>query len=129
MSETPINLKYAESHEWSLLGDDGVITVGITDFAQNSLGDVVYVELPELGREVVQKEQIAVVESVKAASDIYAPVSGTVVAINEIMVDSPELINESPYEQGWFFKIKMTDKAELANLLDADDYDAACDAG
>lgn len=128
MSETPTNLKYAnESHEWSLLGDDGVVTVGITDFAQNSLGDVVYVELPELGREVTQKEQIAVVESVKAASDIYAPVSGVVVAINEALSDSPEAINESPYEQGWFFKIKMSDESEMDGLLDADAYDAVCD--
>ena len=129
MSETPTNLKYAESHEWSLLGDDGVITVGITDFAQHALGDVVYVELPDLGREVTQKEQIAVVESVKAASDIYAPVSGVVVAINEVLADSPETINESPYEQGWFFKIKIADESELDDLLDADDYDAVCEAG
>lgn len=128
MSETPSHLKYAaESHEWSLPGDDGVVTVGITDFAQNSLGDVVYVELPEIGREVAQKEQVAVVESVKAASDIYAPVSGLVVAINEALIDSPELINESPYEQGWFFKIKISDKSEMDNLLDADAYDAVCD--
>ena len=128
MSETPDNLKYAESHEWSLAGDDGVVTVGISDFAQHALGDVVYVELPDLGREVTQKEQIAVVESVKAASDIYAPVSGVVVAINEVLADSPETINESPYKQGWFFKIKMSDTSELDNLLDASDYDAICEA-
>jgi len=127
MSETPTNLKYAESHEWSLLGDDGVVTVGISDFAQNSLGDVVYVELPEVGREVAQGEQVAVVESVKAASDIYAPVSGTVVAINATLEDSPETINESPYEKGWFFKIKASDESELDNLLDADGYDAVCE--
>jgi glycine cleavage system H protein len=129
MSETPTNLKYAESHEWSLLGDDDVVTVGISDFAQNSLGDIVYVELPDLGREVTQKEQIAVVESVKAASDIYAPVSGTVVAINEVLADSPEVINESPYEQGWFFKIKVSDESEMDSLLDADAYDDLCEAG
>jgi len=129
MSETPVNLKYAESHEWSLLGNDGIITVGISDFAQHALGDVVYVELPDVGREVTQKEQIAVVESVKAASDIYAPVSGVVVAVNEVLADSPETINESPYEQGWFFKIKISDKSELDDLLDADDYDAICEAG
>jgi len=128
MSETPANLRYAESHEWSLMGDDGVVTVGITDFAQNSLGDVVYVELPEVGREVAQKEQIAVVESVKAASDIYAPVSGTVVAINDVLADSPETINESPYTKGWFFKIKASDAAELKNLMDAKAYDASCDS-
>jgi glycine cleavage system H protein len=129
MSETPGNLKYAESHEWALLGDDGIVTVGISDFAQNSLGDVVYVELPEPGRKVTQQEQIAVVESVKAASDIHAPVSGTVVAINPVLADSPEAINESPYEKGWFFKIKISDQSELDNLLDGDDYDAVCEAG
>jgi len=128
MSNTPDHLKYAESHEWSLPGNDGVVTVGITDFAQHALGDVVYVELPDIGREVTQKEQIAVVESVKAASDIYAPVSGVVVAVNEVLADSPETINESPYDQGWFFKIKISDKSELDNLLDADDYDAVCEA-
>lgn len=106
MSNTPAELKYAESHEWSQLDDDDVVTVGITDYAQNSLGDVVYVELPEVGRTVKQKEQIAVVESVKAASDIYAPVSGTVVAINDLLADSPELINESSYDKGWFLKLK-----------------------
>jgi glycine cleavage system H protein len=128
MSKTPGHLKYAaESHEWVLRGDDDVVTVGITDFAQNSLGDVVYVELPEVGREVTQKEQIAVVESVKAASDIYAPLSGIVVAINATLADSPEAINESPYEQGWFFKIKITAASEIDNLLNADEYDAACD--
>jgi len=129
MSNMPANLKYAESHEWSLMGSDGVVTVGITDFAQHSLGDVVYVELPELGRSVKQKEQIAVVESVKAASDIYAPVSGTVVAINELLADSPESINESPYDKGWFFKIKASDAAELDKLLDGKAYDAVCEAG
>jgi glycine cleavage system H protein len=127
MSNTPANLKYAESHEWSLMGSDGVVTVGITDFAQHSLGDVVYVELPEPGRTVKQTEQIAVVESVKAASDIYAPVSGTVVAINEVLADSPETINESPYDKGWFFKIKASNAAELDKLLDGKAYDAICD--
>lgn len=128
MSNTPANLKYAESHEWSLMGSDGVVTVGITDFAQTSLGDVVYVELPEVGRQVEQKEQVAVVESVKAASDIYAPVSGTVVAINDALADSPETINESPYDKGWFFKIKASNPAELNNLMDAAAYDASCGA-
>lgn len=127
MSETPANLKYADSHEWSLLGDDGVVTVGISDYAQNSLGDVVFVELPEVGRQVSQKEQIAVVESVKAASDIYAPVSGTVVAINDALEDAPETINESPYDKGWFFKIKASNVAELDQLLSGDAYDAQCE--
>lgn len=128
MSSTPTHLKYAtESHEWAQLGSDGVVTVGITDFAQNSLGDVVYVELPEVGRVVKPREQIAVVESVKAASDIYAPVSGTVVAINEALADSPEMINESPYDKGWFFKIKASDASELDKLISAEAYDASCD--
>lgn len=129
MGQSPLHLKYAaESHEWALLGDDGVVTVGITDFAQNSLGDVVFVELPAVGREVAQREQVAVVESVKAASDIYAPVSGTVLAINTTLEDSQELINESPYDKGWFFKIRISDKSEINTLIDADAYDAACAA-
>lgn len=128
MSHSPNHLKYAASHEWSLSDSDGVITVGITDYAQNSLGDVVYVELPEVGRVVKQSEAIAVVESVKAASDIYAPVSGTVTAINEALADSPETINESPYDKGWFFKIKMTSPAELEKLFDAAAYDASCES-
>ena len=127
MSNTPTHLKYADTHEWSLLGEDGIVTVGITDYAQNSLGDVVYVDLPEVGRQVAQKEQIAVVESVKAASDIYAPVSGVVVAVNEILEDAPETINESPYENGWFFKIRAADPAEMDTLLSADNYDAGCE--
>lgn len=126
MSETPSNLKYAETHEWALLDDSGIVTVGITDYAQESLGDVVFVELPEVGRDVSQTEQISVVESVKAASDIYAPVSGEVVAINDALEDEPELINESPYEKGWFFKIKAADAGELESLLDGDAYDATC---
>ncbi len=128
MSETPINLKYLDSHEWALLGDDGIVTVGITDYAQDSLGDVVYVELPEMGAEVKHKEEAGVVESVKAASDIFAPVSGEVVAINSALEDDPEIINNSPYEDGWFFKIRATDTAELESLLDADGYDAVCEA-
>ena len=127
MSDTPNNLKYAESHEWTLLNDEDIVTVGITDYAQNSLGDIVYIELPEVGREVVQKEQIAVVESVKAASDIYAPVSGTIIAINEALEDAPETTNESPYEDGWFFKIKVSGTDELNTLLDPEDYDAGCE--
>jgi len=128
MSYSPAHLKYAAgSHEWALLVGGDVVTVGITEYAQNSLGDVVFVELPEVGRQVKQREQIAVVESVKAASDIYAPVSGTVVAINEALTDSPETINESPYDKGWFFKIKVADASELNSLLSAEAYDAFCD--
>jgi len=127
MSNSPAHLKYAaESHEWALL-DDGVVTVGITEYAQNSLGDVVYVELPEVGRVVKQTEPLAVVESVKAASDIYAPVSGTVVAINDALADSPETINGSPYDKGWFFKIKVADALEWSALRSAEAYDASCE--
>lgn len=128
MSNSPTHLKYAQAtHEWSLLDDSGIVTVGITDYAQNSLGDVVYVELPEVGRMVKQNEQVAVVESVKAASDIYAPVSGSIVAINDGLADSPEAINESPYDKGWFFKIKIADASEWNTLRSAEAYDASCE--
>jgi glycine cleavage system H protein len=122
MVETPKELSYMESHEWVRDEGDGIVAVGITDYAQDSLGDVVYVELPEIGDELAADDEAGVVESVKAASDIYAPVSGKVVAINEELEDTPEIINESPYGDGWFFKIKMTDPSELARLLSAEDY-------
>lgn len=126
MSELPSELKYAESHEWARAEDDGTITVGITDHAQNQLGDVIYAELPEVGRVLAVGEETAVVESVKAASDIYAPVSGEVVAVNEALEDEPEIINSEPYEGGWFFKLKPTDaEADLAQLLSAEDYQSS----
>tara|TARA_R110000822_G_scaffold187752_2_gene326476 strand:- start:15390 stop:15779 length:390 start_codon:yes stop_codon:yes gene_type:complete len=125
MSATPTDLKYAESHEWARDEGDGTVTVGVSDHAQDSLGDVVYVELPEVGATVVAGAEAGVVESVKAASDIYAPVSGEIVAINEALEDAPETINESPYDAGWFFKIKMSDPSELESLLDAASYDSA----
>lgn len=115
------------SHEWIRLEDDGTVTVGITEFAQDQLGDVVFVELPEVGTEVAVEQEIAVVESVKAASDIYAPLSGTVVAINEELVDAPELVNEDPYGKAWFFKLELADKSQLEDLLDADAYAALCE--
>ncbi len=124
MSDTPGELHYATSHEWARRLDDDVIEVGISDYAQESLGDVVYVELPEIGQSVNAGEECCAVESVKAASDIYAPVSGEVVAINEELDGEPELLNESPYENGWMFKIKASNVAELENLLSASDYDA-----
>ena len=127
MSETPAELKYAATHEWVRTEGDDIVTVGITDHAQDSLGDVVYVELPEVGASFSAAEEAAVVESVKAASDIYAPVSGEVVAINELLEDDPDTVNGSPYEDGWFFKIKMTDPSELDSLLDADGYLAVAD--
>lgn len=120
---TPAHLKYAASHEWSRLEADGTITVGITDHAQEALGDIVFLELPAVGRVVKAKEECAVIESVKAASDIYAPVSGEIVAINQAAVDAPESINSAPYDN-WLFRIKPADPDELNSLLDADGYNA-----
>lgn len=122
MVETPEDLKYAVTHEWTRDEGGGIVSVGITDYAQDSLGDVVYVELPEVGDQLAAQDEAGAVESVKAASDIYAPVSGEVVEINEALEDTPEIINESPYGDGWFFKIRMSDPAELELLLDADGY-------
>ncbi|MCY4565212.1 MAG: glycine cleavage system protein GcvH [Gammaproteobacteria bacterium] len=127
MSETPNELRYAETHEWAR-EDDGIVTVGITDHAQDALGDVVYVELPDPEQWVAAREEAGVVESVKAASDIYAPVTGTVVAVNEQLEDSPELVNQDPYGDGWFFRIDPEDAAELGELLDADAYMETCAA-
>lgn len=124
MSTIPENLKYANSHEWVLDNGDGTVTVGITDHAQELLGDVVYVELPEIGAEVVSTEQFSLVESVKAASDIYAPVNGEVIEVNEALNDTPELINDAPYEGAWIAKIKLSDATDLDNLLDAEGYSA-----
>jgi glycine cleavage system H protein len=127
MSNTPTELKYAVTHEWVLLDDQGVVTVGISDHAQEALGDVVFVELPEVGASFAAGEEAGVVESVKAASDIYAPVSGEVVAVNDALEEEPETINSDPYGDGWFFKIKASDTSELENLLDAEGYDARCE--
>lgn len=115
-------LKYAESHEWIRIEDDGTATVGITDFAQEQLGDVVFVELPEIDAELNKEEEAAVVESVKAASDIYAPVSGKVIAINDDLVDSPEAINQDPYGDAWLFRLELADPSEVEQLLDAETY-------
>ena len=124
MSNTPDNLLYATSHEWARKLDDDVIEVGISDYAQQALGDVVYVELPEVGSDVEAKDECCAVESVKAASDIYAPVSGEVLEVNESLDDEPELLNESPYEAGWIFRIKASNLAELEDLLSAEAYNA-----
>lgn len=115
--------KYMTSHEWVKI-DGNVAIVGISEHAQDALGDITFVELPEVDDAVTQKGDVAVVESVKAASDLYSPLSGTVSEINEDLEDSPELVNESPYDKGWIFKITDFDEAELANLLDADAYSA-----
>ena len=122
MSQVPTDLRYLESHEWVRDEGDGTATVGITDHAQDSLGDVVFVELPEVGAEITAGDESGVVESVKAASDIYAPVSGEVIAVNEQLEDQPELVNEAPYGDGWFYKVKMSHPAELDDMLDADGY-------
>jgi len=127
MSETPSELKYAASHEWARLLEDDIVEVGISDYAQESLGDVVYVELPELGQAVDAGEECCAVESVKAASDIYAPVSGEVVATNEELDGEPELLNEEPYIRGWMFRIKANDVSELEGLLSAEAYLAQVD--
>lgn len=122
MSELRSELKYLSSHEWARVEEDGTVTIGITDHAQDSLGDVVYVENPEVGAAVNAGEEAGVVESVKAASDIYSPVSGEVIAVNEALEDAPETVNESPYDDGWFFKVKPSDLTELDNALDSDGY-------
>ena len=127
MAEFPVKLRYASSHEWARLEDDGTITVGISDHAQEALGDVVFVELPEVDTDVEVAEEAGVVESVKAASDIYAPVSGKIIAINPVLEDEPEIVNEDPFGGGWFFKLQPKDTAELDNLLDAKAYEALCD--
>ena len=127
MAEFPDNLHYLDSHEWARVEDDGTVTVGISDHAEVSLGDVVFVELPELDSRVSVKEEAGVVESVKAASDIYAPVSGTVSAINEQLEEAPEIVNDSPYDDGWFFKIRPSDLDEISSLLTAEDYRELCE--
>jgi glycine cleavage system H protein len=124
MSDTPQDLRYSKSHEWVRLEADGSVTVGITDHAQALLGDLVFVETPEPGSEAGAGEACATVESVKAASDVYAPVSGEVVAVNEDLADAPERVNESPYGDGWLFRIQPSDAAEIDALMDADAYAA-----
>ncbi|WP_341664730.1 glycine cleavage system protein GcvH [Vibrio sp.] len=115
-------LKFADSHEWVRDNGDGTATIGISEHAQEMLGDVVFVDLPEVEAEIDAGDSFSLVESVKAASDIYAPITGEVVAINEELEDSPELINEEPYEGGWIVKVKMSDASELDNLKDAEEY-------
>ena len=122
MSEVPGNLKYSEEHEWVRLEDDGSVVIGITDHAQEALGELVYVEQPDDGVDLAKGDACIVIESVKAASDVYAPISGKLVATNEALADEPELVNQSPYEDGWLVRIDPTDPAELDELMDADAY-------
>ena len=122
MSSVSKDYKFAPSHEWVKDNGDGTVTVGISQHAQGLLGDVVFVELPEVGDNSTAGEGFSLVESVKAASDVYAPVSGEIIAVNEDLDDSPELVNESPFVDGWIAKIKLSDPSELDNLLDSDNY-------
>lgn len=125
MSEIRSELKYLSSHEWARVEADGTVTIGITDHAQAALGDVVFVELPEVGATVIAGQEAGVVESVKAASDIYSPVSGEVIAINEKLEEAPETVNAAPFDDGWFFKVKPDDLDELEDALDFEAYQAA----
>lgn len=128
MADIPSNLKFLESHEWARAEEDGTVTVGISDHAQELLGDIVFVELPEVGKEISQSADVAIVESVKAASDVYSPLSGEVTEVNEALNDNPEIINASPYEDGWFFKIKPQDISEMEKLLDAGAYESSSES-
>jgi glycine cleavage system H protein len=128
MSEIPGDLKYMKSHEWVRDNGDGTVTVGITDHAQELLGDLVFVETPETGASLAAEQAAAVVESVKAASDVYAPLGGEVVEVNEALADAPETINQDPYGEGWIFKLRMADSNELGGLLDAEAYNAQVEA-
>ncbi len=124
MSTIPVDLNYTKSHEWVRREADGTVTVGITDHAQDLLGDMVFVELPETGRALKAGQECAVVESVKAASDVYSPLAGEVVAVNEVLSDSPELVNKAPYGEGWLMRIKPAAAADIDDLLDAAAYQA-----
>ena len=124
MSQAPNDLKFLASHEWIRLSDDNVVIVGISDHAQEQLGDVVFVELPGIGDSVVSGDEAAVVESVKAASEVYSPFTGEVVEVNEALEDNPELVNSSPYDDGWFFKLKVSDEnlENIHSFMNADNY-------
>ena len=126
MKDIPENYKFLSSHEWAKLEEDGKVTVGISDYAQDQLGDIVFVELPEIDSEVNQGDEAAVVESVKAASEVYSPVSGKVIDVNSSLEDSPETVNLSAFEEGWFFKIEATNISELENLLLPEQYSEHC---
>lgn len=125
----PPELRYSKEHEWVKSGSDSVVTVGITHFAQDSLGDVVFVELPDVGSDVGQFDKIGEIESVKAVSDLYCPVSGTVVERNENLIDNPELVNESPFDKGWMLKIELSNTSELDSLLNVEGYESFLASG
>lgn len=125
MSNTPKELKYAKSHEWVRVEADGTLTIGITDHAQNALGDLVFVEVPKVGRKLAAGDSCAVVESVKAASDVYAPVAGEVIANNPELANTPETLNTDPYGAGWMWKMKPANSGDVASLLDAAGYESS----
>ena len=127
MSNIPSDLKFLSSHEWIRIESDGTVTVGISDYAQDLLGDIVFVELPEVGQSIDAESDAAIVESVKAASDVYSPLSGEVIEVNALLEDQPEIVNSSPYEDGWFYKLNPTDMNELENLLSPEDYSEVCE--
>ena len=124
---TTIEIRYLASHEWGRIDEEGILTVGISDHAQDLLGDIVFVELPDIGKTLEAEEESAIVESVKAASDVYSPLSGEVIEVNEKLLDEPEIVNGSPYEEGWFFKIRMDDGSEFENLMTEEEYTNSCE--
>lgn len=127
MSSFPEDLKYTPSHEWARIEADGSVVMGISDHAQELLGDIVFIELPSEGTQVTAKSEMSVVESVKAASDIYAPISGTIIEVNQALLDAPETVNTAPYGDGWFCRIKPNNVQDLDALLDADAYAKICE--
>ena len=127
MGDIPGDLKFLSSHEWVRVEPDGSVTIGISDHAQDLLGDIVFVELPDIGQSIDAETDAAIVESVKAASDVYSPISGEVTEVNSILEDQPEIINSSPYEDGWFFKMMPSDLDEIENLLSPKDYSEVCE--
>ncbi|MDA9652275.1 glycine cleavage system protein GcvH [Pseudomonadota bacterium] len=127
MNDIPGDLKFLSSHEWVRVEPDGSVTIGISDHAQDLLGDIVFVELPDIGQSIDAETDAAIVESVKAASDVYSPISGEVTEVNSILEDQPEIINSSPYEDGWFFKMAPSDLDEIEDLLSPEDYSEVCE--
>ena len=124
---TTNEIRYLASHEWGRIDEEGILTVGISDHAQDLLGDIVFVELPDIGKMLEAEEESAIVESVKAASDVYSPLSGEVIDVNEKLLDEPEIVNGSPYEEGWFFKIRLDDGSEFENLMTEEEYANSCE--
>ena len=127
MSEIPGDLKFLSSHEWARLEDDGTVTVGISDHAQDLLGDIVFIELPEVGKEVEAEGDAAIVESVKAASDVYTPISGEIIEVNSALEEQPETVNGSPYDDGWFFNVMPINVDEMSDLLSPEEYSEVCE--